>query len=109
MSQISDIDDADSVPATVTVEVGAAETLIVHRAECRARKNEWRVKGTSSISTPHFVTVYAGSTVDGPVIADNVQVDNLGAWSARSKGGSPVTSLAQAFQPSVSGPVKAWC
>ena len=70
-----------SSPGLVTVTVDPApDTLSVQRAQCRDRKNEWRVDGTSSILTPHSVTVYAGDTVGGPVLASGLPVDNLGTW-----------------------------
>ena len=80
-------------PTPPVVEAPPAEELSVARSECRAGKNEWRVDGSSTVLTPHSVTVYAGSTVaGGTIIASNVLVDNLGAWSARSKEGAPCVS-----------------
>ena len=82
-----------AAPTPPVVEAPPAEELSVARSECRAGKDEWRVEGASTILTPHSVTVYAGSTVaGGTIIASNELVDNLGAWSARSKGGVPCVS-----------------
>jgi len=78
---INDMLGATSSPAVVTVTVNPnPDTILVQRAQCRAGKNEWRVDGTSSILTPHSVTVYAGATVGGTVLVSNIPVDNLGAW-----------------------------
>jgi len=73
--------------AVVTVTVNAApDTLGVGRAQCRTRKDEWRVDGTSSILTPHSVSVFAGSTVaGGTLIAANLAVDNFGEWKMSKK------------------------
>ena len=78
---INDMLGTTSSPALVTVTVNPnPDTITVQRAQCRAGKNEWRVDGTSSILTPHSVTVYAGATVGGTVLVSNIPVDNLGAW-----------------------------
>jgi len=78
---IADMLGERSGAATVTVTVNSnPDTLAVQRAQCKSGKNEWRVDGTSSITTPHSVTVYAGSTVGGTVLVAGLPVDNLGAW-----------------------------
>jgi len=79
---IADDQGTVSNPATVTVTVRAnPEVIGVQRAQCKSDKEEWRVDGTSSNLTPHFVSIYAGNTVaGGTLIASNLQVDNLGAW-----------------------------
>jgi len=72
---------ATSNEATVTVTVNPnPDILAVQRAQCKAGKNEWRVDGTSSILTPHSVTVYEGQTVGGGRIIATTAVDNLGTW-----------------------------
>jgi hypothetical protein len=77
---IADTLGARSAEATVTVTVNPNPDLLgVSRASCRAGKNEWRVDGTSSILTPHSVTVYAGTTTGGTVIGV-YPVDNFGVW-----------------------------
>jgi len=69
------------------------EQLIVARAECRGGKNEWRVEGTSSLLTPHSVTIYEGSTAGGTVIAANVPVDNIGDWRMPKDSGPCVSVI----------------
>ena len=78
---IADNLGAVSSEAIVTVTVNPnPDILRVLRAECRAGKNEWRVDGTSSVLTPHSVTVYAATTVGGGPVLGTYSVDNLGDW-----------------------------
>ncbi len=64
----------------LTVETPLIDTIVMQKALFDADKNEWRVRGTSSVVGPgNTVTVYLGSVVGGTVIG-TAEVDTLGDW-----------------------------
>ena len=94
---------ARSGEAVVTVTVNPnPDTLRVQRAQCKADKNEWRVDGTSSILTPHSVTVYRA---DGSVLTANIPVDNLGEWRISKSNTSAACASPITIKSSLGGTV----
>jgi hypothetical protein len=77
-------------PATVQV-TGTTGTVTVARA--RFRTGRWQIGGTASpisATVPNSVTIYAGSTLGGTVIARDVPVDPAtGAWQLDDRSGVP--------------------
>ena len=61
------------------------DNLAVARAEFRVGGAEWRVEGTSSVTSGNVVTLHAGSTVAGPVIGTaTVAADGRWRFQARN-------------------------
>jgi hypothetical protein len=82
---VKDSHGATSNPATVTVNVAAADTITIVRAQFRTR-GDWRITGTNSIFGPgNTVTIHLGPTLAGPVLG-TIAVDNLGNWDFVLKG-----------------------
>ena len=82
---VKDSHGATSNPATVTVNVVAADTINLVRAQFRTR-GDWRITGTNSIFGPgNTVTIHIGPTLAGPVLG-TIAVDNLGNWDFVLKG-----------------------
>ena len=82
---VKDSHGATSNPATVTVNVVAADTITIVRAQFRTR-GDWRITGTNSIFGPgNTVTIHLGPTLAGPVLG-TIAVDNLGNWDFVLKG-----------------------
>jgi hypothetical protein len=76
---VKDSHGATSNPATITVNVAAADTITIIRAQFRTR-GDWRITGTNSIFGPgNTVTIHLGPTLTGPVLG-TIPVDNLGNW-----------------------------
>jgi hypothetical protein len=76
---VKDSHGATSNPATVTVNVVAADSITIVRAQFRTR-GDWRITGTNSIFGPgNMVTIHLGPTLAGPVLG-TIAVDNLGNW-----------------------------
>lgn len=86
---VSDDDGAVSNEATVTVTVDPApvvDNLVIDRARFKPRNNngEWRIDGTSTVTTGNMVTVYLGPTVGGTVIGTTT-VEPDGTWRFEDK------------------------
>ena len=82
---VKDSHGATSNPAAVSVNVVAADTITLVRAQFRTR-GDWRITGTNSIFGPgNTVTIHLGPTLAGPVLG-TIPVDNLGAWDFVLKG-----------------------
>jgi len=99
---VDDDQGATSNVATVQVTVNAPDTLTVTRVEFRTTKNEWRVDGTATVVTANVVTIYAGSTVGGPVIG-TAMVDALGAWTFRERNSPSPASATISVESSAGG------
>jgi hypothetical protein len=82
---VKDSHGATSNPATVSVNVVAADTITIVRAQFRTR-GDWRITGSNSIFGPgNTVTIHLGPTLAGPVLG-TITVDNLGTWDFVLKG-----------------------
>jgi hypothetical protein len=68
-----------SAPATVTVNVTAAEALTIKSPAKCALPNKWQLQGTSNISAGNTVTIYAGAVAPGATVVGTAPVIN-GAW-----------------------------
>lgn len=87
---VADYDNVVSNPATVTVNVQGAETLVVSAAEYRADKQRWKISGTTSIDVDQTITVRPRNSSTGtlgPVIGTAV-VGAAGAWAVDVVGSS---------------------
>lgn len=80
-----------SAPAPVRVEVVSPEQLLVTSARCKAGRNEWDVRGTSSVTAGNRITLYLGATPGGPVLG-TADVDALGEFRYLVRGGAGCTS-----------------
>jgi hypothetical protein len=79
--QVADKAGVLSNPATVTVKVQGAETIVATAAEYRADKQRWKVNGTSTVVANQTITVRPfNGTTTGPVIGTTV-VGVGGVWS----------------------------
>lgn len=77
---------ASSAETPVTVTVAGSEVLDAQLAQYRTSRGRWVVSGTSSVPTPHNVTIsYADGTSAGFVIGTAV-VDALGNWALDIRG-----------------------
>jgi hypothetical protein len=64
------------------------DVLTVDSAEFRTSKGEWRITGTSSVTTTNTVTVWIGARPGfGTKVGTPATVDALGVWSVRIAGG----------------------
>lgn len=77
---------ASSAETPVTVTVAGSEVLDAQLAQYRTSRGRWVVSGTSSVPTPHNVTIsYADGTSAGFVIGTAV-VNALGNWALDIRG-----------------------
>ena len=75
-----------SNPATVTVNVAAADVITITLAQFRIQKRDWRIRGTDTIPGPgNTITIHNGPTLASPILG-TIAVDTLGAWDFRLSG-----------------------
>jgi hypothetical protein len=72
-----------------TVQINPkADVLTTTRVEFRTGTGEWRVEGTSQVTTGNTITVHIGNTLSGTKLGI-ASPDALGAWSVRLVGPPP--------------------
>ena len=64
------------------------DVLTTTRVEYRTGSGEWRVEGTSQVTTGNTITVHIGNSLAGTKLGTSTP-DALGAWSVRLVGPPP--------------------
>jgi Big-like domain-containing protein len=95
-------DGLATATATVTVTVTAPETLNVALAFFRISTAEWRVEGTTSVTSGATITIHNGSTLAAPVLA-TVVADAAGVWRFRQTGSATPPDLSRRVSVESSG------
>ncbi len=72
-----------------TVQISpTADVLTTTQVEFRTDKAEWRVAGTTQVTSGNTITVHIGNSLSGPVLG-TASPDALGVWSIRLTGPVP--------------------